>query len=44
MRGYKIVVPRDAVEALTEEEHVQGLNYLETVYAADMPYTKELLV
>lgn len=44
MRGYKIVVPRDAVEALTEEEHVQGLNYLETVYAADTPYTKELLV
>jgi nicotinamidase-related amidase len=43
MRGYKIVVPRDAVEAMTEEEHIQGLQYLETVYAADLPYTKELL-
>ena len=43
-RGFKIVVPRDAVEALTEEEHEQGLQYLSTVYGVDLPYTKELLV
>jgi nicotinamidase-related amidase len=42
-RGYRILVPRDAVEALTEEEHVSGLDYLATVYGADLPYTKELL-
>lgn len=29
--------------ALTEEEHVSGLDYLATVYGADLPYTKELL-
>ena len=43
-RGFKIVVPRDGVEALTEEEHEQGLQYLSTVYGVDLPYTKELLV
>jgi len=43
MRGYKIVVPRDAVEALTEEDHVSGLEYLAALYAAHLPYTKELL-
>jgi nicotinamidase-related amidase len=42
-RGYRIIVPRDAVEALTEEEHVSGLEYLETVYAASLPWTKELI-
>jgi nicotinamidase-related amidase len=43
MRGYRIVVPRDAVEAMTEEDHLQGLKYLESIYAADLPYAKELL-
>jgi nicotinamidase-related amidase len=42
-RGYKVIVPRDAVEALTEEEHLSGLKYLETIYGADLPYTKELI-
>lgn len=42
-RGYEVVVPRDAVEAVTEEDHESGLAYLESIYKADLPYTKELL-
>ena len=42
-RGYEVVVPRDAVEAVTEEDHQSGLVYLETMYKADLPYTKEVL-
>lgn len=42
-RGYRVIVPRDAVEAVSEEDHQGGLHYLETIYRADLPYTKELL-
>ena len=33
-RGYKIVVAKDGVEAFTQEDHEQGLKYLEYVYNA----------
>ncbi len=33
-RGYHIVVASDGVEAFTEEDHRQGLKYLEFVYGA----------
>jgi len=42
-RGYHVIVPRDAVEAISDEDHESGLRYLETIYKADLPYTKELL-
>lgn len=42
-RGYEVIVPRDAVEAISEEDHQAGLKYLETIYKADLPYSKELL-
>lgn len=42
-RGYRVVVPRDAVEAISEEDHQSGLKYLETMYKVDFPYAKELL-
>lgn len=42
-RGYKVVVPRDAVEAFSDEDHESGLAYLEMAYKVDMPYAKELL-
>jgi nicotinamidase-related amidase len=42
-RGYDVIVPSDAVEAVTEEDHQAGLAYLETMYKADLPYTKEVL-
>ena len=33
-RGYKILVAKDGVEAFTQEDHEQGLKYLENVYNA----------
>jgi nicotinamidase-related amidase len=42
-RGYRVMVPRDGVEAISEEDHQSGLAYLETMYKADLPYTKEVL-
>jgi nicotinamidase-related amidase len=42
-RGYEVIVPRDAVEAISEEDHESGLRYLEAIYKADLPYTKELM-
>lgn len=41
-RGYEVVIPHDAVESLTEEDHETGLRYLETTYAVKLPPTKEL--
>jgi nicotinamidase-related amidase len=42
-RGYQVIVPKDAVEAISEDDHQAGLAYLETMYKADLPYTKEVL-
>ncbi len=42
-RGYGVVVPRDAVEAMSDEDHEGGLRYLETVYEAEVLHAKELL-
>lgn len=42
-RGYRVVVPRDAVEAISKEDHESGLKYLEAIYKVDLPHTKELL-
>jgi nicotinamidase-related amidase len=42
-RGYRVVVLRDAVEAISEEDHETGLKYLEAIYKVDLPHTKELL-
>ena len=33
-RGYKIIIAKDGVEAFTQEDHEQGLKYLEYVYNA----------
>ena len=42
-RGYKIVVPRDATEALSEQEHRQGLEYIKRVYDADITETDDMI-
>jgi nicotinamidase-related amidase len=42
-RGYRVTVPRDAVESLSEEDHQSGLAYLDRMYKAALPYTRELL-
>lgn len=42
-RGYRIIVPRDGVEAFTEKEHIEGLEYLRRVYGAEIIDSKELI-
>ena len=42
-RGYKIVVPRDATEALSEEEYQQGLEYLKKVYDVEITETEQII-
>jgi len=34
--GYKVIAPEDGLEAFTEEDHQAGLEYLKTVYAAEI--------
>ncbi len=36
-RGYQVIVPPDAVEALSDEDHQSGLRYLEAMYKVDQP-------
>ena len=42
-RGYKIVVAKDGVEAFTQEDHEQGLKYLEYVYNAKIMTADEIV-
>jgi nicotinamidase-related amidase len=42
-RGYKIVVPKDATEALSEQEYRQGLGYIKKVYDADITETDNIV-
>jgi nicotinamidase-related amidase len=42
-RGYKIIVARDGVEAFTQEDHEQGLKYLEEVYNAKIMTVDEII-
>jgi nicotinamidase-related amidase len=41
--GLDIIVPTDAVESFTDDDHQRGLEYLRTVYAAQTPTVAELL-
>jgi nicotinamidase-related amidase len=41
-RGYKVVIPTDCVQALTDEEHESGLDYLKRIYGARMTTSGEL--
>ena len=42
-RGYKIVIVKDGVEAFTQEDHEQGLKYLEYVYNAKLKAVDEII-
>ena len=42
-RGYKIIVPKDGVEAFTRKDHEQGLKYLEEVYNAEIKSVAEVI-
>lgn len=41
--GYEVVVPADAVEAFTGEDHEGGLEYLKKVYGAEITDVDALL-
>ncbi|MDH5482431.1 MAG: cysteine hydrolase [Candidatus Bathyarchaeota archaeon] len=41
-RGYKIIIAKDGVEAFTQEDHKQGLKYLEYVYNAKINTVEEI--
>jgi len=43
LNGYEIIVPEDGVEAFTEKDHVEGLEYLKKVYGALITTTNALL-
>ncbi|MFQ5758766.1 MAG: isochorismatase family protein, partial [Candidatus Bathyarchaeia archaeon] len=42
-RGYRIVVPKDATEALSTQEYQQGLEYLKKVYDAEITETDKTI-
>jgi nicotinamidase-related amidase len=42
-RGYHIVIPEDGVEAFNEEDHRQGLKYLDYVYNAKVMLTNDII-
>jgi nicotinamidase-related amidase len=42
-RGYRIVVASDGVEAFTQEDHEQGLKYLENVYNAKIMTVDQII-
>jgi nicotinamidase-related amidase len=42
-RGYKIAVAKDCIEAFTQEDHEQGLKYLEYVYNAKLLTADEII-
>jgi nicotinamidase-related amidase len=42
-RGYRIIVVEDAVEALTEKDHEEGLAYMKNIYGADLKKVDEII-
>ena len=42
-RGYRVIVPEDAVDAFEEKVHLEGLEYLRMVYKAETPKVGELV-
>jgi len=42
-RGYRIVVPRDCVEAPTDEAQEASLNYMKEMYGAEITYSDALM-
>jgi nicotinamidase-related amidase len=42
-RGYQIIIAKDGVEAFTQEDHEQGLKYLEYVYNAKVMMVNEII-
>jgi nicotinamidase-related amidase len=43
VRGYRIIVPENCVEALTEKEHTDALEYIKFWFKAETPSSSELV-
>lgn len=43
IRGYNIVIPEDAVNAFTKEDHESGLSYIKNNYGAQIMRTSEII-
>jgi len=43
LRGYRVIVPEDCVDAFTQQDHEWGLNYMKTFYKAVVTNLKEAL-
>ncbi|HDN17587.1 MAG TPA: cysteine hydrolase [Candidatus Bathyarchaeota archaeon] len=41
--GFKIIIPKDCVEAFSEEDHKWGLSYMEKVYGAKITESAEVI-
>lgn len=42
-RGYRVIIPRDCVETVTEERHEAALEYMKSTYGCEITTTDELL-
>jgi nicotinamidase-related amidase len=43
IRGYNIIIPEDAVNAFTKEDHESGLSYIKNTYGAQLMRTSEII-
>lgn len=43
VRGFELIVPKDGVEAFTEEEHNSGLEYIRRIYGAKIVNIKDII-
>ena len=44
VRGFELIVPKDGVEAFTEEEHNSGLEYIRRIYGAKIMNIKDIIL
>lgn len=42
MRGFKVKIPKDCVEALTSKAQIEGLHYLKSMYGAEITTSQKL--
>lgn len=43
IRGYNIIIPEDAVNTFTKDDHESGLSYIKNHYGAKLMRTSEIL-
>lgn len=43
VRGFRIIMAEDGVEAFTEEEHKSGLDYMKRIYGAEVKKIQDIL-